>query len=112
MVIHFLLDCYILLINFEEDYGSTFTIITYVIGQYSLGPTCHRLRDAENFTMDQLQTFMKFKTKIIHQREKIPRIKKQGFPVHYPFKDFKARYVCINIKNRFKIPKDEKEGVR
>jgi len=55
---------------------------------------------------------MKFKTKIIHQREKIPRIKKQGFPVHYPFKDFKARYVCINIKNRFKIPKDEKEGVR
>jgi hypothetical protein len=44
--------------------------------------------------------------------ERIFRIKKQGFPVHYPFKDFKARYLCINIKNRFKIPKDEKEGVR
>ena len=27
-------------------------------------------------------------------------------------RDFKARYVVINIKNRFKIPKEEKEAVR
>ncbi len=65
-----------------------------------------------HYDLISYKTFMMLKTKIIHQREKIPRIKKQGFPVHYPFKDFKARYVCINIKNRFKIPKDEKEGVR
>jgi len=42
----------------------------------------------------------------------IIRIKKQGFPVHYPFREFKSRYVVLNIKNRFRVPKDEKDGVR
>ena len=42
----------------------------------------------------------------------IIRIKKQGFPVHYLFKDFKVKYLCLNIKMRFRVPKDEKEAVR
>ena len=42
----------------------------------------------------------------------IIRIKKQGYPVHYLFSDFKAKYLCLNIKMRFRIPKDEKEAVR
>lgn len=42
----------------------------------------------------------------------IIRIKKQGFPVHYLFLEFRTKYLCINIKNRFRIPKDDKEGVR
>ena len=42
----------------------------------------------------------------------IIRIKKQGFPVHYLFKEFREKYTCINIKNRFKIPREDKEAVR
>ena len=42
----------------------------------------------------------------------IIRIKKQGYPVHYLFSDFKSKYLCLNIKMRFRIPKDEKEAVR
>ena len=42
----------------------------------------------------------------------IIRIKKQGYPVHYLFSDFKAKYLCLNIKMRFRIPKDDKEAVR
>ena len=42
----------------------------------------------------------------------IIRIKKQGFPVHYLFRDFRVKYLCLNIKMRFRIPKDEKEAVR
>lgn len=42
----------------------------------------------------------------------IIRIKKQGYPVHYVFSEFKAKYLCLNIKMRFRIPKDDKEAVR
>ena len=42
----------------------------------------------------------------------IIRIKKQGFPVHYLFQDFKVKYLCLNIRNRYRVPKDEKEAVR
>ena len=42
----------------------------------------------------------------------IIRIKKQGFPVHYLFQDFKLKYLCLNIKMRFRVPKEEKEAVR
>ena len=42
----------------------------------------------------------------------IIRIKKQGFPVHYLFSEFRAKYICINIRNRFKVPREDKEGVR
>ena len=42
----------------------------------------------------------------------IIRIKKQGYPVHYLFSEFKAKYLCLNIKMRFRIPKDDKEAVR
>ena len=42
----------------------------------------------------------------------IIRIKKQGYPVHYLFSEFKAKYLCLNIRMRFRIPKDDKEAVR
>ena len=57
----------------------------------------------ENLVLDQL--------KYLGMLE-IIRIKKQGFPVHYLFRDFKVKYLCLNIKMRFRIPKDEKEAVR
>ena len=57
----------------------------------------------ENLVLDQL--------KYLGMLE-IIRIKKQGFPVHYLFQDFKLKYLCLNIKMRFRIPKDEKEAVR
>jgi myosin heavy subunit len=41
----------------------------------------------------------------------IIRIRKEGFPIHMIFSDFVARYRCLE-KNRFALPKDEKEAVR
>ena len=40
----------------------------------------------------------------------IIRIRKQGFPIHYPFKEFLQKYKCI-IGNR-RLPPDEKKAVR
>ena len=41
----------------------------------------------------------------------IIRIRKEGYPVHLKFYDFVSRYRCI-MKNRFSLPKDEKEAVK
>lgn len=42
----------------------------------------------------------------------IIRIKKQGFPVHYLFADFRAKYLCLNIRARFRVPAEPREAVR
>ena len=40
----------------------------------------------------------------------IIRIRKQGFPIHYTFKEFLQKYNCIIGKRR--LPPDPKQAVR